>query len=402
MLAVLISLSFAAAGGTVAVKFDFGGVAVSDQAPGYQPVEGSLTTYPTSGGGLQFGWTTGASDVQVFNYPQVSDPMRKDANGGTQPATFDISGLTDGSYDLQATIGSPDTDVATKMQMNGTSKSITVPAGSWKTLTISGTTSGGSLSVQFLPVSGQVWMVNGMTVATSSGSASNPSFAMSVSPSTARMTAGETASFTIAITPANGYADSVGLSVSGLAGGISGQITPAEISDFGTKAILRVTTPTSLPPADYTLLVTGTGTDPDKFKQTAAITLTVSAAPGGGTTTPGGGGGTGVITQPEPTADPKKAAADTALLDKFAADKKKQIPNQQTIVDLKGINTDFGSVPVFTLPAPTSVGDSLLQPLVRSGIIGSTVETAPFGQKPATKPVPWYSRIFAAIFSPTS
>lgn len=75
-----------------------------------------------------------------------------------------------------------------------------------------------------------------------------PDFALALNPSTASAPAGGTATYGVTVTPANGYASTTSLSVSGLPVGASASFSPATLGAGAWSSSLTVTTTTSLAP----------------------------------------------------------------------------------------------------------------------------------------------------------
>lgn len=98
-------------------------------------------------------------------------------------------------------------------------------------------------------------------------------FALAASPTSRSVTAGGPASYGITITPSNGFAGSVSLSVAGLPAGASGTFNPNPGTSSST---LSITTTASAAPGTYNLTVTGTS---GSLTHTIPLTLIVSAAP---------------------------------------------------------------------------------------------------------------------------
>jgi hypothetical protein len=83
-----------------------------------------------------------------------------------------------------------------------------------------------------------------------------PDFTLGASPSSQTVAAGASAAYTVTVTGVNGFADSVGLSASGLPAGATASFDPASVTGSGTSS-LSVTTSASTPPGSYTITITG-------------------------------------------------------------------------------------------------------------------------------------------------
>jgi hypothetical protein len=391
LLAVLAGFTFAAPGDTK-ISFDFGGAAVSDQAAGMIAVKGAASAYPTTSAGVTFGWTNPGA-VQVFTSPTVTDKMKKDANGGTSANTFVISGLTPGGYTVSATVGSAEESFTTTMKVGSDARSTTSAPGSWRTLSVSANTLDGTIWVDFSGAG--VWAVNGLDIIP--GQVAQPaSFNLSVAPATASLAAGETGSFQISVTPLNEYDGNVSLAVSGLAGGITAELSPAVITTLPGTATLRLRTEKDTPGVAYSILLRATGDDTNTVTKNAVVNLSVQAS---------GQSPVAAVEeegeeQPTPEAvDPKKIAADQALLDKFAADQAEVVVNRNNFLELRQIDTDIvGHIPAVELPAPSTPFEGVLQRLTGSGIISIAAETAPDGLRATPEKASWWQALVQAVF----
>ncbi|MFL6278892.1 MAG: FG-GAP-like repeat-containing protein, partial [Vicinamibacterales bacterium] len=81
-----------------------------------------------------------------------------------------------------------------------------------------------------------------------------PEFTLALSPASRSIVRGSSTTYTVTVTPSNGFAGSVALSVSNLPSGATGSFSPASTS---TTSTLTVTTSNSTPINPYTLTVTG-------------------------------------------------------------------------------------------------------------------------------------------------
>jgi hypothetical protein len=102
-----------------------------------------------------------------------------------------------------------------------------------------------------------------------------PDFSLSASPSSQTVAPGAGTSYGVTITPSNGFADPVSLSVTGLPTDASGSFSPNPAT---TSSSLSVTTALTTPPGTYPLTITGTS---GALTHTTAVTLVVSGGGGG-------------------------------------------------------------------------------------------------------------------------
>ena len=89
--------------------------------------------------------------------------------------------------------------------------------------------------------------------------ASTPDFTLAVSPASANTLPGGAASYTVAVTPRNGFAGDVALTLSGLTSSqATWSFSPTTISGGSGSSQLTVTTTSSITPGNYPLNITGT------------------------------------------------------------------------------------------------------------------------------------------------
>ena len=87
-------------------------------------------------------------------------------------------------------------------------------------------------------------------------SGGTPDFQISVSPTSLTLAPGSSTSYTVNVSPVNGFASAVTLSVAGAPSGVTTSFTPGSITGSGS-ATLHVTASASAPTGNYPLTVTG-------------------------------------------------------------------------------------------------------------------------------------------------
>ncbi|GAA4250539.1 hypothetical protein GCM10022255_039620 [Dactylosporangium darangshiense] len=101
-----------------------------------------------------------------------------------------------------------------------------------------------------------------------------PNFTVAVAPASATVPAGDTTTYTVTVGALNGFTGNVGLSLTGLPGGVgSSAFNPTSVATAGSSQ-LTVTTLATAPPGTYPLTVTGTS---GSLSRTATVMLTVTA-----------------------------------------------------------------------------------------------------------------------------
>src|SRR5262249_55715323 len=129
---------------------------------------------------------------------------------------------------------------------------------------------------------------NAVSVPAQSGdptcTAGSSDFSMAVSPASGSVNPGSSLTATVATTLANGSAQNITLSASGLPAGATASFNPAPVT-AGATSQLTTSPSASTPPGTSTITVTGAGTS---STHTATFSLTVNGSGGGGTLTNGG------------------------------------------------------------------------------------------------------------------
>jgi subtilase family serine protease len=110
----------------------------------------------------------------------------------------------------------------------------------------------------------------GSPITTNYAPVTTPDFSITASPSTQTVLQGDSATYVITVTPLNGFADDVYLSVSGLPAGANGVFSPNPTADSSS---LSVTTSTSTLAGTYSLTITGVS---GSLTRTTTVTLVVS------------------------------------------------------------------------------------------------------------------------------
>src|SRR5579859_1489900 len=189
-------------------------------------------------------------------------------NGFTGTVNLSVSGLPSGATGTFNPTSISRSGLAT---LNVSTSSLTAIGG--YTLTITGTDTSGSLS-------------HSASVTLTVNPAPVPDFTVSATPNSQSVTAGGSTNYTATVSPVNGYAGTVSLSVSGLPTGDSGSFNPASISGGSGASTLTISTGSSTAAGSYPLTITGT--DGAGLSHTASVTLVVTAPQTCVTTTTGG------------------------------------------------------------------------------------------------------------------
>ncbi len=110
--------------------------------------------------------------------------------------------------------------------------------------------------------------------ATLAGGVVAPDFTVSATPSSRSVTAGGSTTYTVGVTALNGFAGSVGFSVSGMPSGVTAAFSPAAATGSGSST-MTLTTATRTAAGTYPLTVKATS---GSLVHTANVSLTVTGA----------------------------------------------------------------------------------------------------------------------------
>ncbi len=117
--------------------------------------------------------------------------------------------------------------------------------------------------------------INAVQIVPAGGPPPAPDFSVAMTPASRTVPAGGSTTFSVAVTPANGFAGTVSLAVSGLPSGTSASFSPATITGSGSTT-LTITSTAGTPVGSPTLTITGTS---GTLSRTATATLTVTPPP---------------------------------------------------------------------------------------------------------------------------
>ncbi len=153
---------------------------------------------------------------------------------------------------------------------------VTLPATATLTLTAGSSVAPGSYVVTVTGASGA------LTHSAAAGfvvqAAPTPDFSLTSSAATLAVAAGSQVNGTITLTPKNGFAGTVGLSIGGLPTGVTATLAPPSLAGAGNSS-LTITATGQTPSGSYELLVTGIS---GNLQHSLPLTLNVSPASGGG------------------------------------------------------------------------------------------------------------------------
>ncbi len=386
LLAIFIGFGFAA--GDQSIIFDFGTGNSQELYPGALPVNGGSSVYPKTLNNITYGWQT-PYVAEHSSGSQVMDLLKTDSNQGVNDNTFKISGLTSPYYVATIISGALNSDLTTKIVVNGTNYLINSSAGEWRTATFTVVINGGAINFLFKRQGKNLWGVNALTLTPSSTTPPIPTFGLMIEPLEHIVAVGGTALYRVSVAPENYYGSEVTLSMSGLPEGMSAQFTPVSGTPPFTASLEISTSPQS-PTTRYSFMVTGRGSDPGSYTVNRDLGLLVTQL------------GEGIETQP--TAPPISNQEAQARVERYLKLETKKLPDGQEISSLEDIAQVTSGIPVMPeLPQPTSFMDASLLQLTKAGIISTVVDSAPPVRMPEIEPPQkpgFWAQFFGAMFSP--
>ncbi len=401
-LVVLIGIGLAATGDELLYTFDFGTASSADVATGAIQVTGGGSIYPRGSGNVRFGWVT--TGVQEFSRgAEVADKLLRDFNTSSSGVSqFRLSGLESGTYNFKFHVGDSTNKISTLIKVQGRQAVIT-RTGDWGTVELPVVVDGSSqlINIDFTSgASDAIWAINALQIYKSAAVAAQPTFNVSVTPTSHTITAGSTAVYAIGVTPMNNYGSGVDLSITGLVAGMQAEFIPPTITSLPGTAELRLSTSASTAPTSYEFAVRVRGRDPDVVTKTVIVQLQVRA--GQQTSTDPNAPDSGGVVNPDGSITPTGSQVpgdvrsldeieeDFSLIDQYVAAEAQKIVTRTNMNELTGISHDTSAFPVLSeLPEPKTAVERSLQFLTRNGIIESTYDTAPRGQEDVGKKGLW-------------
>lgn len=399
---LLIFVGFSlATGGDVLYKFDFGdGQGI---ASGYIAVNGNASTYPQSSDDIKFGWLGGV--IAKSSGAAVSDLRLRDSNTGVGGAEFKISDIANGNYAINLMSGDLSDNFSTRLSVAGHSYIISSQIGEWETFTFNTTVENNELILSFERSGANLWGVNSITLTPITTPADSPIFDIGVKPEEHTIKRGGTVVYKISVTPLNGYANVINLSLTGLTEGMTAQFIPVSAQP-PFVADLVISTSDSMAATRYNLVINAKGTDPDAHSVNSKIVLIVTDTqhtPMSGVDDFSDSGMSQIDeahTQPYTMSEAKEIQK---LIDEFV----RKVQNKQlaTPLELDAIEdiAQINALPVLMeFPVPQTTFGATLLYLTRTGMIESVVDGAPPGEDMVAPPSPpgFFEKLLSVFSNP--
>jgi uncharacterized membrane protein len=137
-------------------------------------------------------------------------------------------------------------------------------------VTTTSSTAPGTYNVMITGTSGS--LTHSATVTLVVNAASAPDFSLSATPASQTVTRGNGTSYALSLTPSNGFASNVSLSLGALPAGVNASFSTNPIPNGSGTSTLNVTTTSSTAPGTYTLTITGTS---GSLTHSTSVTLRV-------------------------------------------------------------------------------------------------------------------------------
>jgi len=375
-------------------RFDFGdGQGV---ASGYLPVNGNVSPYPVVSGSISYGWLGGV--IEKSHGASVEDLRLRDSNTSVTPATFKVSGLTNGAYSINFVTGDLTDSFSTLISVSGQSYVVGAEPGEWETFVLNTEVTDGELNLMLSRSGADLWGINALTISPIAGIPASASFDMIIEPSQHSVNAGGEAVYNVSVTPLNNYANNVQLNVTGLVDGMSSQFTPA-IGQPPFSSDLKISTSNSNVPTHYDFMVTAIGDDPAALTINQSVKLIITDLP---------------VINDEPDVvvpdQPIEITPESAneiqskineFTDKVQDGKLATKSEIEAIGDIAQINNAW----VFTeYPMPETTTEATLLYLTEAGMIQSVVDTAPpMGVYKNPEEAPgFFERLFGIFANPAA
>jgi hypothetical protein len=161
---------------------------------------------------------------------------------------------------------------------NATLSTNPVPNGSGTstlTVTTPSSTAPGNYGLTITGTSPSLSFSNSVGVTLVVNAASTPDFSLSATPASQTVAPGNGTSYALSLTPSNGFAGNVTLSLGPLPAGVNATFNTNPVPKGSGTSTLSVTTASSTPTGAYTITITGTS---GSLTKSAIVTLVVNAA----------------------------------------------------------------------------------------------------------------------------
>ena len=401
---LLIGLSIAADPDGPVYQFDFGdGGGI---ASGYMAVNGNISLYPQVSNGIQFGWL--GSVIEKSSGAVVPDLRFRDSNAGVDSACFKISGLTNSLYSIELISGDLNGGFLTSVLVGGRNYTISTMPNDWKTITFNvAVDDSEELEFLFERPGGNgedLWGVNALILTPVVAISEAATFDVEITPLKHIVKKGGTVVYKVSVVPLHGYASFVNLSVDGIVGDMTSQLTPVSgLPPFVSD--LRITTNAFTPSTQYDFVVNALGDDVEAFSINQHIELVVTDSqyiPVQSDTELSESIKQQIDDVYSVPSTPSQAAEAQKLINEFIEQiQNKKLANHSELKSIEDIR-DINFVVFKEPPSSATTFESSLLYLAQTGIIGSVVDAAPPAEDMVSPPSPpnFFERLLGTFTNP--
>jgi uncharacterized membrane protein len=228
-------------------------------------------------------WNVGVSRPIFWNTAELFDATTPNFTLSVTPASYAVALGTPASFTVTVAptngfAGNVSLSAPPPSEATATLSTNTIPNGSGtSTLTVTPTSSNtpGIFNYYAGVTATSGSLTHSVSVTLEVNSLSTPDFSLNTTPASQTVLPGNGTSYALSLTPSNGFASNVSLSVGGLPAGANATFNKNPVPKGSGTSTLTVTTPSSTAPGNYTLTITGTS---GSLTHSAAVTLVVNAA----------------------------------------------------------------------------------------------------------------------------
>jgi hypothetical protein len=225
-------------------------------------------------------WNVGVYRPIFWNTAELFDATTPNFKISATPASQTVNLGNTISYTVTVTptngfAGNVSLNLSVPSNATGTLSTYTIPNGSGtSTLTITPTSSPTPGVFNYYPTvtatSGS--LTHSVSVTMTVNSLTTPDFSLSATPASQAVAPGNGTSYALTLTPSNGFAGNVSLSLGALPAGVNATFNTNPIPNGSGTSTLTVTTASSTAPGTYTLTITGTS---GSLMHSTSVTLIV-------------------------------------------------------------------------------------------------------------------------------
>jgi uncharacterized membrane protein len=228
-------------------------------------------------------WNVGVSRPIFWNTAELFDATTPNFTLSVTPASYAVALGTPASFTVTVAptngfAGNVSLSAPPPSEATATLSTNTIPNGSGtSTLTVTPTSSNtpGIFNYYAGVTATSGSLTHSVSVTLEVNSLSTPDFSLNATPASQTVLPGNGTSYALSLTPSNGFASNVSLSVGGLPAGANATFNKNPVPKGSGTSTLTVTTPSSTAPGKYSLIITGTS---GSLSHSELVNLVVNAA----------------------------------------------------------------------------------------------------------------------------